>query len=78
MTVIKNTLSHKTLVKDKCDFLTLKLLPLALALTKTNNCHLFDPLVRKCPFYIQLGDKCNAFFLEPMVSFLGLKNHASP
>ena len=31
-------------------FLFLKILPLALALIKTKNCHLFDPLVRKCPF----------------------------
>ena len=36
----------KTPIKDMCDSLTLKMLPLALALIKTNNRHLFDPLVK--------------------------------
>ena len=36
----------KTPLKEMCDFLTLKMLPLALALIKTKNCHLFDPLVK--------------------------------
>ena len=40
----------KTLLKEMCDFLTLKMLPLALALIKTKNRHLFAPLVKKCPF----------------------------
>ena len=44
----------KTLLKEMCDFLTLKMLPLALALIKTKNCHLFDPLVRKCSFYMRI------------------------
>ena len=34
--------------------LTLQILPLALALIKTKNRHLFDPLVRKCSFYIRI------------------------
>ena len=36
----------KTPLKEMCDFLTLKMLPLALALIKTKNRHLFDPLVK--------------------------------
>ena len=44
----------KTPLKDMCDFLTLKMLPLALALIKTKNRHLFDPLVRKCSFYMRI------------------------
>ena len=39
--------SKKMSVKEMFDFLTLKMLPLALALIKTKNHHLFDPLVRK-------------------------------
>ena len=38
----------KTHLKEMCDLLTLKMLPLTLALIKTKNRHLFDPLVRKC------------------------------
>ena len=38
----------KTHLKEMCDFLSLKMLLLALALIKTKNHHLFDPLVRKC------------------------------
>ena len=30
----------------RCDILTLKMLPLALAFIKTNNCYIFDQLVR--------------------------------
>ena len=44
----------KTLLKEMCDFLTLKMLPLDLALIKTKNCHLFDPSVRRCLFYIRI------------------------
>ena len=44
----------KTLLKEICDFLTLKMLPLALALIKTKNRHLFYPLVRKCSFYMRI------------------------
>ena len=33
------------------DFLTLKMLPLALALIKTKNCHLFWPTVSTMPFF---------------------------
>ena len=33
-------------LKEMCDFLTLKMLPLALALIRTKNRHLFDPLVK--------------------------------
>ena len=36
----------KTHLKEMCDFLTLKRLPLGLALIKTKNRHLFDPLVK--------------------------------
>ena len=36
----------KTPLKEMCNFLTLKMLPLALALIKTKNRHLFDPLVK--------------------------------
>ena len=84
-----------------CDFLTLKMLPLALALIKTKNCHLFDPLEKNCPFSIKIslaiknskfscemsifwpmGQKDGDFLFwstpEPMVTFLGLKNHTSP
>ena len=46
--------SKKTLLKEMCDFLTLKMLSLALALIKTKNSHLFDPLVRKCSFYMRI------------------------
>ena len=38
---------QKKLILRKCVILTLKKLPLALALIKTKNCHLFDPLVKK-------------------------------
>ena len=34
----------KSHLKEMCDFLTQKMLPLALVLIKTKNCHLFDPL----------------------------------
>ena len=44
----------KTHLKEMCDFLTLKMLPLTLALIKTKNRHLFDPLVRKCSFYMRI------------------------
>ena len=44
----------KTPLKEMCDFLTLKMLPLALVLIKTKNRHLFDPLVRKCSFYMRI------------------------
>ena len=47
-------MSKKTHLKEMCDFLTLKMLPLALALIKTNNRHLFYPLVRKCSFYMRI------------------------
>ena len=40
----------KTHLKEMCDFLTLKMLPLALALIKTKNRHLFDPMVRNPSF----------------------------
>ena len=46
--------SKKMSVKEMFDFLTLKMLPLALALIKTKNRHLFDPLVRKCSFYMRI------------------------
>ena len=75
------------------DFLTL-MLPMALALTKTKNHHLFDPLVRKYSFYISIesfqwletiGQKGQRFLfflfssmLEQMVTFLGLKIHTFP
>jgi len=36
-----------------CDFLTLKMLQLALALIKAKNRHLFDPLVKNCPFSME-------------------------
>ena len=36
----------KTPLKEMCDFFTLKMLPLALALIKTKNRHLFDLLVK--------------------------------
>ena len=60
-------------LKEMCDFLTLKMLPMALALIKTKNRHLFDPLVKNCPFSME-----NEHFLTAMVAFLGLKNHTSP
>ena len=34
------------------DFLTLKMLPLALALIKPKKCHHFAPLVKNHPFYM--------------------------
>jgi len=37
-------------LKEMCDFLTLEMLPLALALIKTGNRHLFNPLVKKALF----------------------------
>ena len=40
----------KPLLKEICDFLTLKMLQFALALIKTKNRHLFDPLVRNAHF----------------------------
>ena len=42
--VSKYRVSKKMSLKEMFDFLTLKMLPLALALFKTKNCHLFDPL----------------------------------
>ena len=36
-----------------CDFLTLKMLPLACAMIKTKNRCPFDPFVRKCTFYMR-------------------------
>ena len=45
---------QKKLLKDICYFLTLKKLPLALALIKTKNRHPFDPLVRNCSFYMRI------------------------
>jgi len=36
-----------------CDLLTLKMLQMDLALIKTKNHNLFDPLVRKCQFYLR-------------------------
>ena len=42
--------SKKMSVKEMFDFLTLKMLPLALALIKTKNHHLFDPLVKNVLF----------------------------
>ena len=45
--------SKKTPLKEMCDFLTLKMLPLALALIKTKNHHLFDPLVKNWPFSME-------------------------
>ena len=48
--IVSYSVSKKTHLKEMCDFLTLKMLPLALALIKTKNCHLFDPLVKNCPF----------------------------
>ena len=42
--------SKKTPLKEMCDFLTLKMLPLALALIETKNRHLFDPWDKNCPF----------------------------
>ena len=43
----------KTPLKEMCDFLNLKILPLGLELIKTKNRHLFDPLVKKCPFSME-------------------------
>ena len=43
----------KTHHKEMCDFLTLKMLPLALALIKTKNRNLFDLLVKNCPFSME-------------------------
>ena len=40
----------KTPLKEMCDFLTLKMLPLALALIKTKICHLFDPFLKTPSF----------------------------
>ena len=40
----------KTLLKEMNDFLTLKMLPLALALIKRKNCHLFDTFVTHALF----------------------------
>ena len=45
--------SKKTHLKEMCDFLTLKMLILALALIKTKNRHLFDPLIKKSPFSME-------------------------
>ena len=45
---------QKKLLKDMYYFLTLKKLPLALALMKTKNRHPFDPLVRNCSFYMRI------------------------
>ena len=42
------------LLKEMYDFLTLKMLLLALVLIKTKNRHLIDPLVRKCSFYMRI------------------------
>ena len=39
--------------KEMCDFLTIKKLPLALALIKTKNRHLYDSLVKKGPFSME-------------------------
>ena len=47
------SVSKKTPLKEMCDFLTLKMLPLALALIKTKNRHLFDPLVKNWPFSME-------------------------
>ena len=47
--------SKKMSVKEMFDFLTLKMLPLALALIKTKNRHLFDPLVKNCPFSMEIS-----------------------
>ena len=47
--------SKKMSVKEMFDFLTLKMLPLALALIKTKNCNLFDPLVKNCPFSMKIS-----------------------
>ena len=89
--------SKKTHLKEMCDFLTLKMLPLALALIKTKipiflthwseNADFtweFEFLMpgenfplKKVNFW-PMGQK--DFFLsmpEPMVTFLGLKNHTS-
>jgi len=43
----------KTPFKEMCDFLTLKMLPLAPALIKTKNRHLFDPLVKNWLFSME-------------------------
>ena len=42
----------KRILRKMCNFLSLKMLQLALALIKTKNRHLLDPLVRKCEFYM--------------------------
>ena len=76
------------------DFLTLKMLPLAVTLIKIKN--LFAPLVMvklslaienskfacKMSIFWPMGQKGGDFLFwsmpEPMVTFLGLKNHSSP
>ena len=46
--------------KEMLDFLTLKMLPVALALIKPEKRHLFAPLVKNHPFYI--GNCSNSKF----------------
>ena len=40
--------------KEMCDFLTLKMLPLALALMKPKKCQLLAPLVKNPPFCMRI------------------------
>lgn len=50
----------KTHLKEMTDFLTLKMLPVALALIKPKKRHLLAPLVQNHPFYI--GNCSNSKF----------------
>ena len=59
----------KSFLRIFSDFLTLKMLALALALIKTKNRHLFDPLVRKCSFYMRVFGGWRQFSIEKGLFF---------
>ena len=48
------SVSQKMFIKEMCHFLTQKMLPIALALIKTQNFYLFDPLVKNHPFNMRI------------------------